>query len=112
MNSNRIAILTTSLAQRSARALQRGAALALLAVLGACSGGGGPGVQVNQPAATSSVTLVVEEEPAPIQPWIHTSMVAAQADGSATQQLWPPPTFCTSVDCDGLVRFTSGSAAW
>jgi cytochrome c553 len=55
MNSNRIAILTTSLARRSARALHRGAALALLAVLAACSGGSGPGVQVNQPAATSTV---------------------------------------------------------
>jgi cytochrome c553 len=55
MNSNRIAILATSLAQRSARALRCGTALALLAVLGACSGGGGPGVQVNQPAATSTV---------------------------------------------------------
>jgi cytochrome c553 len=55
MNSNRIAILATSLAQRSARALRCGAALAVLAVLAACSGGGGPGVQVNQPAATSTV---------------------------------------------------------
>ena len=60
----------------------------------------------------TSVTLVVEEDPAPIQPWIHTSMVEAHADGSATQQLWPPPTFSTKVDCEGLVRFTSGSAAW
>jgi cytochrome c553 len=55
MNSNRIAILTPSLAQRGARALKRGFALALLAVLAACSGGGGPGVQVNQPAGTSTV---------------------------------------------------------
>ena len=55
MNSIRIAILTQSLAQRSARALRCGAALALLAVLAACSGGSGPGVQVNQPAATSTV---------------------------------------------------------
>ena len=54
MNSNRIAILTSALALRSARALRCGAALALLAVLGACSGGGGPGVQANQPAATST----------------------------------------------------------
>jgi hypothetical protein len=55
MNSNRIAILTQSLAQRSARALRCGAALALLTVLAACSGGSGPGVQVNQPAGTSTV---------------------------------------------------------
>jgi hypothetical protein len=56
--------------------------------------------------------VLVEEEPEPIQFWIHTSMVAAHADGSATQQLCPLPTLTTSVDSDGLVRFTSGSAAW
>jgi hypothetical protein len=55
MNSNRIAILTQSLAQRSARALRCGAALAVLAVLAACTGGSGPSVQVNQPAGTSTV---------------------------------------------------------
>ncbi len=59
-----------------------------------------------------SVMLVVEEEPAPIQAWIHTSMVAAHAEGSATQQLCPPPTLRMNSDCAGLVRFTSGPAAW
>jgi hypothetical protein len=66
----------------------------------ACTGGG------------CSLTLLVLAEPEPIQFWIHTNMVAAQAEGSATQQLCPLPTFSTSVDCDGSVRFTSGSAAW
>ena len=60
----------------------------------------------------TSWMLLVAEEPEPTQFWIHTSMVDAHADGSATQQLWPPPTFSTSVDCEGLVRLTSGSAAW
>jgi len=34
----------------------------------------------------------------PIQALIQVSMVSAHAFGSATQQLWPPPTFNTSVD--------------
>src|SRR5437660_10977456 len=58
-----------------------------------------------------SCTLVVDAEPAPIHAWIHTSMVAAQAEGSATQQLWPLPTLCTSVDETGRRRCTSGHAA-
>src|ERR1700681_1421436 len=77
---------------------------------------GSAGYCLPPPAACTggavSVMLVVEAEPAPIHAWIHTSMVAAQAEGSATQQLWPPPTLSTRVDCAGLVRFTSGPAAW
>src|SRR5438874_9389669 len=59
-----------------------------------------------------SCTLVVDAEPAPIHAWIHTSMVAAQAEGSATQQLWPLATLSTSVDWSGRTRLTSGPAAW
>jgi hypothetical protein len=43
-----------------------------------------PGVRIG---GAMSLMLVVEAEPAPIQPWIHTSSVAEHADGSATQQL-------------------------
>ena len=41
--------------RRAARALRHGATLALLAALAACSGGGGPGVTVNQPPEVSTV---------------------------------------------------------
>ncbi len=55
---------------------------------------------------------VVELEPAPIHALIQVSMVSAQALGSATQQLCPPPTFSTSSDWSGCVKFTSGPTAW
>jgi hypothetical protein len=42
-------------AVRAARTLRRLAAVALLAVLAACSGGGGPGVTVNQPTGSATV---------------------------------------------------------
>src|SRR5437868_15506002 len=46
----------------------------------------------------TSCTLVVEAEPAPIHAWIPTSTVAAQAEGTRTQQLCPSPPFRTSVE--------------
>ena len=48
--------VSASLLPRAARALRHGATLVLLAALAACSGGGGPGVTVNQPAAVSAVS--------------------------------------------------------
>ncbi|TLY78623.1 MAG: hypothetical protein E6K49_05375, partial [Gammaproteobacteria bacterium] len=51
----------------------------------ACEGGG------------VSVMPVLAADPAPIQFLIQVSMVSAQAFGSATQQLWPPPTLRTRV---------------
>jgi len=58
MNRNLLETFAPSPAvlRSAARALRRGAALALLAALAACSGGGGPAVTVNQPAATSAVS--------------------------------------------------------
>ena len=60
----------------------------------------------------ADMLLVAEAEPPPNQFWIHCVIVAAQALGSATQQLWPLPTCSTNVDCDGSVTFTSDNAAW
>ena len=58
MNRNLVETSTVSDSRsgRVARALKHGAALMLLATLAACSGGGGPGVTVNQPAAVSGVS--------------------------------------------------------
>ena len=36
----------------------------------------------------------------------------AHAPASASQQLWPPPTFATMIDCDGLSRSTTPDACW
>jgi cytochrome c553 len=61
---------------RMTRALRHGAALVALATLAACGGGGGPGVTVNQPAATSTVAS-------------YTGPAAANADVLAFQlNLW------------------------
>jgi hypothetical protein len=48
---------------RLARALSYGAALAMLATLTACSGGGGPGVTVNQPTGLASVSAYTGPAP-------------------------------------------------
>ena len=62
MNRNPVANfrLRTLCAPHAARHL---AAVALLAVLGACSGGGGPGVTVNQPTGTSTVNTYTGPAP-------------------------------------------------
>ncbi|HSY06708.1 MAG TPA: LamG domain-containing protein [Steroidobacteraceae bacterium] len=62
MNRNPVANfrLRTLCALHAARHL---AAVALLAVLGACSGGGGPGVTVNQPTGTSTVNTYTGPAP-------------------------------------------------
>src|ERR1700733_7152007 len=56
MNANLVVTPAASAAflWRPARALQLGAALAILATLAACSAGGGPGVTVNQPTSSTS----------------------------------------------------------
>jgi hypothetical protein len=56
MNANLVVTPAASaaLVWRTARALQLGAALAILATLAACSAGGGPGVTVNQPTSSTS----------------------------------------------------------
>ena len=52
---------------------------------------------VSSGGATSLMfSLPVAVEPA--QFWIHTVMVSPQAEGEASQQLWPPATFCTISD--------------
>jgi hypothetical protein len=58
MNSNPVAIpvVSQALPQRLTRALAHGAALAVLLILAACSGGSGPGVTVNQAPPTSTVS--------------------------------------------------------
>src|SRR5579864_5826510 len=62
MNRNPVANFRrrTLCALHAARQL---AAVALLAVLGACSGGGGPGVTVNQPTGTSTVNTYTGPAP-------------------------------------------------
>jgi cytochrome c553 len=55
MNRNHVANFAAPAVWRAPRALRHLAALALLAVLAACSGGGGPGVTVNQPSGTATV---------------------------------------------------------
>ena len=56
MNANLVVTpaVSAAFAWRTARALQLGAALAILATFAACSAGGGPGVTVNQPTSSSS----------------------------------------------------------
>ncbi len=56
MHERQVAIPTEprTLLRRAAAVLRHGAALALLATLAACSGGGGPGVTVNQPTGSAS----------------------------------------------------------
>ncbi len=72
-----IPVPSGAVVRRAARALRHGAALAILTALAACSGGGGPGVSVNQPAGTSS------------QANSYTGPAAANADVLAFQlNLW------------------------
>src|SRR5215469_13527563 len=58
MNSNPFAtpVVSQALPQRLTRTLAHGAALAVLLILAACSGGSGPGVTVNQAPPTSTVS--------------------------------------------------------
>ncbi len=58
------------------------------------------------------VMPVEAAEPEPTHALIQVSIVSAQDCGSATQQLWPLPTFNTSSDWSGVVKFTSEAAAW
>ena len=66
---------------------------------------------VSSGGAVSLICVVpVAEEPAQLV--IHTVSVSPQAEGEASQQLWPPETFCTIVDSLGCARFTTVCAAW
>src|SRR4029453_5608965 len=39
-------------------------------------------------------------------------MMLAHALASGSQQLWPPPTFATMIDCEGWSRLTMPCACW
>ena len=59
-------------------------------------------------AAATNCTVVAELEPvAPAQWLIQVVKIWPQADGSASQQLWPPDTLVTIIEVDGWLRFTT-----
>ena len=70
------------------------------------AGSAGSSPDLSASARSSSICRPPVAE-APTQSWIQRVRMLAHAPGSASQQLWPPPTFSTIVDCDGLSRFTT-----
>ena len=59
----------------------------------------------------TAVPFTPPPDTAPAQFWIHVVRMSPHAAGLASQQLWPPATFCTMRESRGEARLTIAFAA-